>query len=59
MELVDVPVIMRDSRSAPDSVHRRFGGHSSSQQRQVLGSQLGVCGGDERGRMWEGLFRQS
>ena len=32
----DVPVIMRDSGSAPDSVHRGYGGHSSSQQRQVL-----------------------
>ena len=34
--VVDVPVIMRDSGSAPDSVHRGYGGHSSSQQRQVL-----------------------
>ena len=33
---VNVPVIMRDSGSAPDSVHRGYGGHSSSQQRQVL-----------------------
>ena len=32
--------------SAPDSVHRRCGGHSSSQQRQV--SALGGYGGDER-----------
>ena len=32
---VNVPVIMRDSGSAPDSVHRGHGGHSSSQQRQV------------------------
>ena len=34
--VMDVPVIMRDSGSAPDSVHRGYGGHSSSQQRQVL-----------------------
>ena len=33
---VNVPVILRDSGSAPDSVHRGYGGHSSSQQRQVL-----------------------
>ena len=33
---MDVPVIMRDSGSAPDSVHRGIGGHSSSQQRQVF-----------------------
>ena len=29
-------MIMRDSGCAPDSVHRGYGGHSSSQQRQVL-----------------------
>ena len=34
--VLDVPVIMRDSGNAPDSVHRGYGGHSSSQQRQVL-----------------------
>ena len=34
--VMDVPVIMRYSGSAPDSVHRGYGGHSSSQQRQVL-----------------------
>ena len=34
--ILDVPVIMRDSGNAPDSVHRGYGGHSSSQQRQVL-----------------------
>ena len=34
--VMDVPVTMRDSGSAPDSVHRGYGGHSSSQQRQVL-----------------------
>ena len=33
---MDVPVTMRDSGSAPDSVHRGYCGHSSSQQRQVL-----------------------
>ena len=33
---MNVPVIMRDSGCAPDSVHRGYGGHSSSQQRQVL-----------------------
>ena len=33
---MNVPVIMRDSGFAPDSVHRGYGGHSSSQQRQVL-----------------------
>ena len=33
---MDVPVIMRGSGSAPDSVHRGYGGHSSSQQRQVF-----------------------
>ena len=32
---VNVPVIIRDSGSAPDSVHRGYGAHSSSQQRQV------------------------
>ena len=36
---MDVPVIMRGSGSAPDSVHRGIGGHSSSQQRLVLDSQ--------------------
>ena len=34
--VMDVPVILRDSGSAPDSVHRGYGGHSSSQQRQVF-----------------------
>ena len=34
--VMDVPVIMRDSGCAPDSVHRGYGGQSSSQQRQVL-----------------------
>ena len=34
--VVNVPVLMRDSGSAPDSGHREFGGHSSSQQIQVL-----------------------
>ena len=34
--VMDVLVIMRDSGCAPDSVHRGYGGHSSSQQRQVL-----------------------
>ena len=35
--VVNVPVIMRDSGNAPDSGHREiFGGHSSSQRRQVL-----------------------
>ena len=34
--VMDVFVTMRDSGSAPDSVHRGYGGHSSSQQRQVL-----------------------
>ena len=34
--VVNVPVIMRDSGNAPYSGHREFGGHSSSQQRQVL-----------------------
>ena len=29
-------MIMRDSGCAPDSVHRGYGGHSSSQQRQVV-----------------------
>ena len=48
IDVVDVPVIMRGSGSAPDSVHRGYGGHSSSQQRQVLGSHLGGYGGDER-----------
>ena len=43
-KVVDVPVIMRGG-SAPDSVHRRLGGHSSSAE--VLGSQLGGNGGGE------------
>ena len=34
--VMDVLVTMRDSGKAPDSVHRGYGGHSSSQQRQVL-----------------------
>ena len=34
--VMNVPVIMRDSGCAPDSVHRGYGGNSSSQQRQVL-----------------------
>ena len=33
---MNVPVIMHDSGFAPDSVHRGYGGNSSSQQRQVL-----------------------
>ena len=40
--VVYVPVIMRDSGSAPDSGHREFGGHSSSQQRQMLDFQTVV-----------------
>ena len=34
--VMDVLVIMRDGGSAPDSVHRGYGGHSSSQQRQIF-----------------------
>ena len=36
IDVVNVPVIMRDCGSAPDSGHRELGVHSSSQQRQVL-----------------------
>ena len=40
--------------SATDSVHRRCGGHSSLQQRQVLA--IGGYGGDERVVGVEGAF---
>ena len=36
--VVNDPVIMRYSGSAPDSGHRELGGPSSSQQRQVFDS---------------------
>ena len=46
--VMDVPVIMRDSGSDPDSVHRGIGGHSSSQQRQSTRlSAVAVYGGGE------------
>ena len=45
--VVYVPVIMRVGGSAPDSGHREFGGHSSSQQRQVLDFQQWSYGGDD------------
>ena len=45
--VVYVLVIMRVGGSAPDSGHREFGGHSSSQQRQVLDFQQWSYGGDD------------
>ena len=45
--VVYVPVIMRVVGSAPDSGHREFGGHSNSQQRQVLDFQQWSYGGDD------------
>ena len=41
IDVVNVPVIMRDCGSAPDSGHRELGVHSSSQQRQVLDFSIG------------------
>ena len=45
--VVYVSVIMRVGGSAPDSGHREFGGHSSSQQRQVLDFHQWSYGGDD------------